>query len=410
MKRVSPGNCLAGLFLIFAAGLPLYGQFVPGQYTEDAPFRTWNAYPYLGAAALARGQAAFAWGTDATVSAANPALLTTLPKTWSLSLGGSCQYATAMKYGPINTGVLSTDGAMGQKIFTGDHFAVSFRSGRIALAASTFLSESFTRPTTEASRPDEYSIQFKQSGYLRVFNLAAAFRLSSRLGIGLGLNADSGRWKSNYMESVLSLGYALTSAKSANLRDFYFNGGLFWDLSAAVRAALTFRTPSTLEARTETVDRYQVSFAGTDISIQGNADDSFDRPLVVGAGVTIQNGPRLRSAVDLSWFRWSSCRAVWLGETEVRDFRDTLRVCVGGEYFVDLWFFKKIRAAPVRFGVVYDPQPQGSPRSAYFAFTFGLGLEIGGLRLDLGALVGYETGSGDNLVARKISLGAAYVF
>ncbi len=410
MKWVFPGNFIAGLFLILTAGLPLRGRFVPGQYTEEAPFRTWNSFPCLSAAALSRGQTAFAWGPDATVSASNPALLTTLPKTWSLALGGSYQYATAMKYGPVNSGALTTDDAAGRKIFTGDHLALSFRSGRIALAASAFLSESYDRPVVEASWTDVYHIQFKQSGYLRVFNLAAAVRLSSRLGIGLGLNIDSGLWKSDYAESILTDGYTITNAKSADLRGLYFNGGLFWDLSSAVRAALTFRTPSTLKARTETLDRYQVPLAGTDISIRGNSDDSFARPLVVGAGLTIQNGPRLRSAVDLSWFRWSTYKAVWLGETRTRDFRDTIRVCVGGEYFTDLWLFKKNRVVPVRFGVVYDPQPQASPRSAYFAFTFGTGLEIGGLRLDLGALVGYESGSGDNLVARKISLSVAYVF
>jgi hypothetical protein len=410
MKRAFPGNLAAGLLLILGVAASLFGQYAPGQYTEDAPHGTWNAFPCLGAAALGRGGAAFAWGTDASVSTSNPALLTALSDTWSLALGGSFRYATAMRYGPVNSGVLTTDEAPGRKLFAGDYAALSYRSGRFALAASVYLSESYARPSLEASWPDYYEIQFSQSGFLRVYHLAAAFRLSSRFSLGFGLNVDSGRWTSDYVESIPYAGYTITSTKSADLNGYYLNGGLSWDLSSSVRAALIFRTPSALEARTETVDRCEVPLAGTDISIRGNSDDAFDRPLVVGAGLTIRNGPRLRSAVDVSWSRWSTCGAVWLGETEVRDFRDTVRVCLGGEYLTDVRLFKNIRALPIRFGAVYDLQPQASPRSAYFAFTLGLGLEIGALRLDLGAMVGFETGSGDNLATRRISLGAAYGF
>jgi len=409
MKRTISGNFAAGLFLLFASAASLFAQYTPGQYTEDAPLGTWNVFPYLGASALGRGQTAFAWGTDASVSTANPALLPTLSDKWSLALGGSFRYATAMRYGPVNSGVLGTSEAVGQKLASGDSAALSFQSGRLALAASVFLSESYARPSLEASSPDYYDIQFSQSGNLRVYHLAAAVRLSSSFSLGLGLNVESGRWNSDYVESILAAGYTITSSKSADLRNLYFNGGLAWDLSSTVRAALTFRTPSKLEARTETVDRYQ-TWTGTDISIRGNSDDSFDRPLVIGAGVTVRNGPRLRSAMDVSWFHWSPCEAVWLGEMEARNFRDTVRICLGGEYLSEAVLFKKSRTVPIRFGAIYDPQPQASPGSAYFAFTLGLGLEIGRLRLDLGAMMGFESGSGDNLASRRITLGASYGF
>ena len=409
MKRALSGNFAAGLLFLLAAAVTLSGQYTPGQYTEDAPLGTWNAFPSIGASALGRGQTAFAWETDASVSTANPALLPALSDKWSLALGGSFRYATAMRYGPVNSGVLETSKAAGKKLASGDSAAVSFRSGRIALAASVFVSESYTRPSLEASSPDYYDLQFSQSGFLRVYHLAAAVRLSSRFCLGLGLNVESGRWNSDDIESILAAGYTITSSKSADLRGFHFNGGLAWDLSSTVRAALTFRTPSKLDARTETVDRYQ-TWTGTDISIRGNTDDTFDRPLVVGAGVTVRNSPRFRSAVDVSWFHWSPCEAVWLGETEARNFRDTVRICLGGEYLSEAVLFKKSRAIPIRIGAIYDPQPPASPGSAYFALTLGLGLEIGRLRLDLGAMMGFESGSGDNLASRRISLGAAYGF
>ena len=78
-------------FLIAAflsASLPAFAQFQAGQYTDEAPFRTWNSFPFVGASALGQGGAAYAWGASAAASLANPALLLTLPRT-TVSLGGS---------------------------------------------------------------------------------------------------------------------------------------------------------------------------------------------------------------------------------------------------------------------------------------------------------------------------------
>ena len=413
MKRPLSGKWLVILVVIFAAGLPLRAQFDPGQYTDEAPFRTWNSFPYSGAAALGRGQTAFAWGTDATVSPANPALLVTLPK-WTFSLGGSFQHATAMKFGPVNSGVLTTDLPVGGNVFSGDHAALSFHSGRFAVSAAVFLSEFYDRPAAEVyedyAQTRLYTIRFEQTGFLRTFHLAAALRLSSRLGIGLGVNADSGRFETEFLEDINAWGYKITSTKSASLRGFSVNGGAYWEISPSIRAALTFRTPSTLEAETATVDRYEAALLGTDISIRGESDDSFKRPLVVGAGLTVKHNDRLRTAVDISWFQWSSYRAAWLGESPTRDFRDTVRVSAGGEYRSEFRMFGEKAAAPIRFGVVYDPQPTTHPRSAYLSIAFGAGLEIGRFRIDLGALTGSARDSENRLTAVKVSLSCGYVF
>lgn len=413
MKRPLLEKCRVALVLIFAAGLPLRAQFDPGQYTDEAPFRTWNSFPYAGAAALGRGQTAFAWGTDATVSPANPALLVTLPK-WTLSLGGSFQRATAMKFGPVNSGVLTTERPVGAGVFSGDHAALSFHSGRFAVAAAVFLSELYDRPTAEAYENDAqtrlYTIRFEQAGLLRTFHLAAAFRLCSRLGIGAGLNADSGRFEMEFLEDINAWGYKFTSTKSSALSGFSVNGGVYWKVSPSIRAALTFRTPSTLKAQTGTVDRYEAPLLGTDISIRGESDDSFKRPLVVGAGLTVKHNDRLRTAVDISWFRWSSYRAVWLGESQTRDFRDAVRVSAGGEYHSEFRLFGKKTAAPFRFGFVYDPQPTTNPHSAYLSVAFGAGLEIGRFRIDLGALAGSAGDADSRLAAARVSLSCGYIF
>jgi hypothetical protein len=411
LQQIIPGKKLLILGFLALASLPLQAQFIPGQYEDEAPFRTWNSFPYLGASSLGRGQTAFTLGADATVSPANPALLAALPK-WTFSFGGSLQNATAMRYGPLNSGPISSDEPLGHTLFSGDHAAVSFHSGRWAFAAVVFLSEAFDRPVAEVVERysnGDYVFRYTQAGFLRTYHLAAAFRISSRLAVGFGLNIDSGRLETELFEDILGR-YQISGTKTAELSGLFINGGLFWDISPSVRAAVAFRTPSTLESRTETVDRFTFPVAGTDISINGSSDDSFKRPLVIGAGVSTQISTRLRVLADIAYLRWSAYRAVWLGEGQVRNFRDTIRLSAGGEYAVDFRLFGKNGKAPVRLGLVYDPQPTQDPRSAYLGFTLGTGLEIGGFRLNLGALISAESGSGDGLLGRRISLDLGYIF
>ncbi len=399
------------LTVLLAAAVPLSAQYVPGQYEDEAPFRTWNSVPYIGAAALGRGQTVFVWGAEATASAANPALLPDLPK-WTFSAGGSLQNATARRYGPVNSGPVSSEEPLGHTLFSGDHAAVSFHSGRWAFAAGVFLSESYDRPAAEIVESyysRTYVFRFTQTGFLRTFHLAAAFRLTPRLAFGLGLNFDSGRLDLELFEDMYG-SYQITGTKTADLSGRFVNGGLIWDISPSFRAALTFRTPSTLEAGTKTADRFAYPAAGTEISIDGSSDDSFKRPLVVGAGLSAQLGRRLRIMSEVSYLRWSDYRAVWLGEEMRRGFRDTVRLSAGGEFLADFRLLGKNGKAPIRLGLVYDPQPMSDQKSAYLGFTLGTGLEIGGFRMNLGALISGESGSGDTLQGRRLSLDLGYVF
>jgi len=397
---------------LLAAALPSPAQYVPGQYTAEAPFRSWNSFPYIGAAALGRGQTIFAWGTDATVSAANPSLLLTLPK-WTLSLGGSYLYATTAKYGPVGSGVLGTSGPIGRGFLGLDHAAVSLRAGRFAFSAAIFLSESYARPIAEASEYSGstllYLVRYEQGGRLWTSHFGTAVRLSERFGVGLGLNVETGQINEDFLEDIPIAGYTIIGSKSLDLSGLSLNGGVFWEPSASMRVALTFQTPSKLTASTRTLDRYQAA-GRTDISIRGEAEDVFHRPLVLGAGLSWRIAERLRTALDVSYIRWSDYRATWIGENQVRDFRDVLRVGAGAEYVSDFRLFGTRASAPLRIGIGYDPQPPKDPRSAYLVFTFGTGLAAGGFRIDLGTSLGFESGSGDTLNARRISLACGYVF
>ncbi|MBM3311440.1 MAG: hypothetical protein FJY80_08030, partial [Candidatus Aminicenantes bacterium] len=103
----------AAILALVAACLPLpaAAQLILGQYEEEAPLRTWNTFPFVPAAALGRGETVLAAAGEPASVLANPALLFSLPR-FGLSLGGSLQTASLMKYGPVNTGIFLTDGPM----------------------------------------------------------------------------------------------------------------------------------------------------------------------------------------------------------------------------------------------------------------------------------------------------------
>jgi hypothetical protein len=48
------------------------------------------------------------------------------------------------------------------------------------------------------------------------------------------------------------------------------------------------------------------------------------------------------------------------------------------------------------------------PRSSYASFTFGGGIAWQNFELDFGALVGRESGSGNDLAARKVSVSLTF--
>jgi hypothetical protein len=71
--------------------------------------------------------------------------------------------------------------------------------------------------------------------------------------------------------------------------------------------------------------------------------------------------------------------------------------------------FGRSARIPFRLGFAYDPQPMSEPRSSYLALTFGTGIRLSALAIDVSGTIGKESGSGDSLKARKIVLSLRYI-
>jgi hypothetical protein len=401
----------AAVFVVFA--LPAPAQLVLGQYEEEAPVRTWNSFPFIPAAGLGRGETAFAWPGEAAAVLANPALLFSLPR-FTVALGGSLQEAAFLKYGPVNTGVFSTEGPVSLVRPAFDFAGLTVRMGRWAFGANANAAESYDRPLAEYVYEPRgtalYKIRFEQTGVLWVFNLSAGYRLGPGLSLGLGLNLVSGRGEKHFLEEWTSSGIAITDDKSFRASGFYLNGGLVWELSPAFMAAAVFRTPYGRKADRESRVGYQSPALPAGITIDGEAEDTLRQPLVLGIGGRAELFAGFRLGADLTYTHWPSYEVTWYGDSETREFRGALKAGAGVEYSFPFTFFGGPAGLAVRAGCSYDPQPMEIPSSSYLGATVGMGLRWRGYVLDFGLLLAHESGSGDGLRSHRAALSLGYGF
>lgn len=403
-------SALAFALLLAAAAPSAWGQLRPGQYEDEAPLRTWNAFPAASAAGLGRGTVALAWADGGYSAWANPALLASLSRP-ALSLSASVELAQCERFSLVNTGVVASEEPLWAQAFLPDGLAAALRWKGWTLAAAVGAWESYGRPDVSIERASVgrilYAFEFSQSGRLWAGTLAAARKLGPRLSLGLSMHALWGGLQRGYVESWPAEGFELRDERSMRFRGFVPQAGVAWEASNRWTLGATLRGPWNKSARAESL----VSFAaagGPTVSIPGaSGEDGFVQPWIAGAGAAFRPSPDWTLAADAIWLGWSAYSARVFGEDQARAFRDVVRLSLGGELRSVLRLFGRRFDYPLRLGFVYDPQPMRDPRFAYLDLSFGSGLAWGRFRIDLGAQIGWERGSGSGLTARRVGLSLA---
>jgi hypothetical protein len=387
-------------------------QLVLGQYEDEAPLGSWNSLGIALGPSLACGGVRIAAAWDASTALVNPSLLFGLPRT-TATLSGSFLSASLRKYSILNTGVLGTTSNFSQGVYALEFAGISVRTGNWALAAGAGVMESYDRPHLEYNASDQgvsvYSIKFDQGGWLKVYNLAAARRISRRLAFGLGINAVSGKINRSLTEDYPADGIVILDSRNQSLRGVFANAGLTWTPSDRLSFSAMFRTPYDRKAKARSLLEYTSRTLGTDIRIEASATDEYHQPWVAGGGVSWRPAKNLRVMSDLALFKWSSYRMTYFDESKIRSFRDIVTLGAGLEYDGTYRLFGRDVRAPLRAGIMIDPQPMSAPRSTYYAFTFGGGFAVGRFRLDLAGAIGRESGSGDALAVRRVAVSLTYV-
>ncbi len=402
--------CLVALGL---AALPVPGraQLVMGQYEIEAPAGTWNTFPFLTAPSLGRGETGYAFASDPSCALGNPALLTRLAKL-TLGLNGSRRQAAIFRFGPINTGVFTTQGNLTIDVSALDWGGLAFRFGRWAVALNAALVEVYDRPKVafdyyEGSR-FLYSFRWHQKGILRTVHLALAGELRPGLSIGLGVGLLSGTTELSSEEDYAYAGFVIHDDRHQDLSGFFINGGVSWEPLAGLRLGFALRAPFVVKSDSASTLNYTPVSGATSISIRASSRDKSRLPMAAGAGVSWTVLPQLRLAADLTFLNWTSYEFRYFDETKTRAFRNAWKLGAGAEYLSEIRVWGLNLTLPFRAGIVYDPQPMKDPRSGYLGWTVGTGLVWDHLSLDIGASFGTENGSGRKLRTNRAALALGY--
>ena len=412
--RLRPFYAASALWAVCALGAgPASGQLKIGQYEDEAPFRTWNSFPFTAASSLGRGGTSFTLAADPSAALSNPALLPLLPR-FSVLVDGSFQTATFNTYGLVNTGIFTTQGNIDQNLAGLDFAGLSVRLGYWAFAVSVSEAESYARPQaryaeTGADGGTAYLLQWSQTGGLRVLNFGIGRMLGAGFSFGLGLNYAFGSLRREYVEQVYGAGgYRISDTVTQDFRGLFLNGGLLWAPTSKFRAAAVFRTPYAKKAAGRSDLDYEAPDGPTDIAITAASDDTSRQPLVLGLGASWDLLPDLILAAEASFYDWSAYSLKSFGEDQDRSFRNVVKAGLGLEFRQRITLFGTALDMPSRIGLLYDPQPMKDPSSAYGNITLGTGLAGKRIRLDVGALVGREWGSGAGLAARRIAISLGF--
>ncbi len=408
MRRgLLPSAILAACLLVCG---PASAQLVLGQYEDEAPLGSWNLVGATPAAAVGLGGALLARAWDPSVSLANPALLTSLPRL-SASVSASYGGASLFKYALVNTGVVQSIGTPSVALAGVDGGGVAWRAGRWAAAVVAAAPESYGRPGIAVGEGG-YQLTFYQTGILRVFHAAVARELGGGLSLGIGLDYAAGGLDRSTVERTVSPGatVTITDDKSERYHGFFINAGLSWQATGRLAFGLGVRSPYLKKGPASSLVRYEVPQTSTDIRIEAEAVDSYRQPWIIGAGLSYRFSGAWSLAFDANYFGWSRYAVTFFDEPRPRSFRDVVRAGGGVEYLAPTRIAAGTARIPFRLGFFVDPQPVTSVRTTYLGLSFGTGLELKALRADISGSYGRESGSGHSLKTAKIVLTVRYVF
>ena len=391
---------------------PLSAQLVLGQYEDEAPFGSWNIYGVPTAAGMALGNSFYTYAHDASSGLKNPALLCQLPS-YIFTLNYSLNSASFYKFGFINTGVLHLEQAYSMRLYAIDFAGLTLRFGSWSAGFSYGNLEYFDRPAVKAEAKYQgttyYTLDYDQSGGLKNLNLTLARKISGSLSAGVGINYIFGNFSRNQTDNWLNEGITITDNKEMELTGFCINGGLYAGISKKLAAAAVVRLPYTREAESRSFVEYISTTTNTTITHDNSAKSKFKQPLLAGLGLLYTISSKLRFMGDISWINWENYSVDYFEEEKSRNFNNIIKGGVGAEYRENINLFKKPFLIPIRFGISIDPQPMRDPNSVYTNICFGLGLHQNRFKVDLGASLGQENGSGDKLKSGRIMITLSYM-
>jgi len=335
----------------------------------------------------------------------NPAVIGLETKN-EIFLGGSFSHAFTRLY------ALTEDGSEELR-FKADSWkpeagSLLFNIKKLRLAAGYGYFHNLSRPALSYSNYYPYTTELmnlSQEGNVHSLLLAASYPVSSKFAVGFSAGYVFGKVQSEFSRESDWL-YGIS--REYNLKGIFYSVGLVFIPDERLR--LGFSVRPAIHYRTEAVNT--VSYFGGDT--EGLNVKLLQEPTVFLAGILFMPVENLKLAADLSLWGWggvprtsfpwfySSTELVEAPQTR----ENTVRLNLGSEYTVRISSGDSGDYLKIRAGYILDP---GDLNSRQFLAT-GLGVQIGGIGLDLAAIVPLAPYLPDKVYSTVVNLGLSYNF
>lgn len=378
------------------------GQMRLGQYEDEAPLGSWNISSGL----------SFVYARNAAAAVTNPALINQRPEL-SFAVNGFFNNTSLNKFALINTGTLTAQENPAFNVYGIDSGAVAIRIKQWGFSLSSGILEIYDRPAITAEYKSGGTVQqritFEQEGFLRSTNLSLCRTFGNWMTAGIGFNLISGELDRKYEDYYAYYDdLQISDTRSQSFTGFFITGGIFAEISPVISVAAVLRMPYDKKAEGESIYRYHIASAGTDIRINSAEDSRYRQPFMAGTGIKFNITREFFAAFDMAYFNWSQYEVNYFGTEQIRDFKDVLKAGLSIEYKGQVKLFGREFDIPIWAGFQYDPQPMRDPDSFYTVIIFGSGIQTGRFFLHMSSQIGSEHGSGDNLQTRNAALTLGY--
>jgi hypothetical protein len=372
--------CLSILLILIPFGI--FGQS-KDYHRDELPVISWNGVVlYDARSSAAAGISVFCSATETAI--ANPALLT---KTDSILIGASYAFTgiTAYQYQTMNTGVYYSSDRLYE--FNDNFSALSATAsfGDINASAGFYKKELLDLPDFDATGTD-YSASAVFSGYENAFYLAASYDLSD-LALGAKVTWVTGN-RSASLNEIYDSVVVIGQNEVYNFDYFILSLGLAWKAAENINISAVIDYPLTSIQDSEysrTFDAYATG--GEHIAETNTSQDDLYRPskitaaalLTPFAGSSGKDGRGMTIGLEITHTFWNSYRYFTFGDEFARNFSDTTTLAAGLELPIKCRGFN----LALRGGYRLDPQPVPIPDTTLHWLTFGVGISIWNINLDV---------------------------
>ena len=363
-------------------------------HREESPAVSWNGVALFDARMLAAGGISL-MASPAFSATINPALI---PAGNTIFIGGSFESMKheAFQYWAINQGVYGDPDPQSGRNSRLSGFSVIFPFKSLRFSAGWYIGSLLELPAFDyESQYWEYIL--RSTGIENNFFAAAAFKLGKSIDLGVKLDVVSGKRDVSIDETWKEYPLQFLHEERHRLSYVVPSIGALLQISPAWTLGATVIYPLQGKAK-RTIDRvFESQYERIEILDQQSTYTLY-RPARFYLGTTIApftnpNNPgktRLTLAAEMVYTLWSDYRYEFYSEILPREMKNTLVLALGMEFGLlgtNSDYF-------VRIGYRLDPQPITNPEISPQAITGGVGLRIGSVSLDAGAIYYFSSYQG----------------